>query len=214
MRKRIGCAQAELLLPLHAGGDLDAGEQQDLQSHLDSCAGCRTMLGEFESSRQWLRRLETPDFPPLVIDLPRPVSWPVSLIDRFAFLLQPRFAMAAACILILLATGGWYFMRTRQMPNQSVARESNTPPKINARIIEAPKASVRPAGKRSAPRPKPVVPIPTNDMIIEGLETPVENATIAGNTDPEMMRIEFQTADPNIRIIWFAPKSNEALNNK
>jgi hypothetical protein len=25
----------------------------------------------------------------------------------------------------------------------------------------------------------------------------------------EMLRIEFQTADPNIRIIWFAPRQPE-----
>lgn len=214
MRKRIGCAQAELLLPLHAGGDLDAVEQKNLQSHLDSCAGCRTMLGEFEASRQWLRALETPEFPQLIIDLPRPVSWPVSWVDRFAFLLQPRFAMAAACILILIAIGGWLLSRPRQTSHQTVARERNAPPEIKTTMIETPKASGLPAGKRFAPKRKPFVPIPTNDLIIGGLEAPVENATIAAHTDPEMMRIEFQTADPNIRIIWFASRTNEALNNK
>ena len=34
------------------------------------------------------------------------------------------------------------------------------------------------------------------------------------NTEPEMLRIELQTADPNIRIIWFAPKETIAANNK
>ncbi len=31
---------------------------------------------------------------------------------------------------------------------------------------------------------------------------------------PEMLRIELQTADPNIRIIWFAPKTETPLNTK
>jgi hypothetical protein len=214
VKTRIDCTQAELLIPLYASGDLDAGEQKAVRSHLDSCAGCRELLGKFEASRQWLRSLETPDFPPLVIDLPQKVSWPVSWLDRLAFLLQPRFAIAAACILILLAIGGWLLSRTRQIPNQTVAKEDNAPFEVKTKILEPPKASARPANKRFAPRPKPFVPIPANDLIIEGLEAPAENATIAGNTEPEMMRIEFQTADPNIRIIWFAPKSNEALNNK
>ena len=34
------------------------------------------------------------------------------------------------------------------------------------------------------------------------------------NTEPEMLRIELQTADPNIRIIWFAPKETIAANTK
>jgi len=35
--------------------------------------------------------------------------------------------------------------------------------------------------------------------------------SVAGSSDesPEMLRIEIQTADPNIRIIWFAPKEVE-----
>jgi hypothetical protein len=33
-------------------------------------------------------------------------------------------------------------------------------------------------------------------------------------TEPEMLRIELQTADPNIRIIWFAPKERIVVNTK
>jgi hypothetical protein len=33
------------------------------------------------------------------------------------------------------------------------------------------------------------------------------------NVEPEMLRIELQTADPNIRIIWFAPKPDAAAPN-
>ena len=36
---------------------------------------------------------------------------------------------------------------------------------------------------------------------------PLPAASVAA---PEMLRIEMQTADPNIRIIWFAPKLNGA----
>jgi Putative zinc-finger len=33
------------------------------------------------------------------------------------------------------------------------------------------------------------------------------------NADREMLRIEMQTADPNIRIIWFVPKDDTAFNH-
>jgi hypothetical protein len=32
----------------------------------------------------------------------------------------------------------------------------------------------------------------------------------SGDDSPEMLRIEIQTSDPNIRIIWFAPKEVES----
>jgi hypothetical protein len=32
--------------------------------------------------------------------------------------------------------------------------------------------------------------------------------------DPEMLRIEIQTADPNIRIIWLAPKDQHSSSTK
>jgi hypothetical protein len=52
---------------------------------------------------------------------------------------------------------------------------------------------------------------------LEELATDATNTEIVAITEPEepqMTRIEFQTADPNIRIIWFAPKSDTSLMNK
>jgi hypothetical protein len=44
-----------------------------------------------------------------------------------------------------------------------------------------------------------------------GLDISVRQNSVAGSPDdmPEMLRIEIQTSDPNIRIIWFAPKEVE-----
>lgn len=59
-----------------------------------------------------------------------------------------------------------------------------------------------------------------NDPFAAPLEDPAPDTTnteIAATIEPEqpkMMRIEFQTSDPNIRIIWFAPQSDTSTVNK
>ena len=42
----------------------------------------------------------------------------------------------------------------------------------------------------------------------------VTNQDAKQDADREMLRIEIQTADPNIRIIWFVPKDDVSPNFK
>src|SRR5437868_6278764 len=63
--------------------------------------------------------------------------------------------------------------------------------------------------RRSAPR---VEPTPDNALAQSAPAAlpaaPIESRNIAA-TNEERLRIEIQTADPTIRIIWFAPKPAE-----
>jgi len=52
------------------------------------------------------------------------------------------------------------------------------------------------------PRPGPVEEVPANANAVEQ----VDNSTDMPADSREMLRIEIQTSDPNIRIIWFSPK--------
>ena len=54
---------------------------------------------------------------------------------------------------------------------------------------------------QKAPEP---IPLADPEMIALNPEMPERK------TDQEMLRIEIQTADPNIRIIWFAPKTDSS----
>jgi hypothetical protein len=77
------------------------------------------------------------------------------------------------------------------------------------------------------PGPKESPPIETRsvqpDLIAENMETTETGVDQSAALDPadadpspsrNMLRIEIQTADPSIRIIWFAPKSDTAPNTK
>lgn len=59
--------------------------------------------------------------------------------------------------------------------------------------------------------PESVAPSETTDPKADLITTAIPKPE---NTEPEMLRIELQTADPNIRIIWFAPKETIAANTK
>jgi hypothetical protein len=49
---------------------------------------------------------------------------------------------------------------------------------------------------------------------IEEITLPSQSDVVMNrNVDREMLRIEIQTADPNIRIIWFVPKDDTAFNH-
>jgi hypothetical protein len=43
---------------------------------------------------------------------------------------------------------------------------------------------------------------------------PIMNSTANFGGSPALLRIEFQTSDPNIRIIWFAPKETDSNQSK
>jgi hypothetical protein len=51
---------------------------------------------------------------------------------------------------------------------------------------------------------------------VDGLTLPLapqaENASGKKDAEPEILRMEFQTADPNIRIIWLTPKEPARTN--
>ena len=113
-----------------------------------------------------------------------------------------------------------------------MAKTSSTPKQIlkprsgrNSSALGEASEGERNPGKNSPKHPSPERATAFDTQIIAESVAPSEanspNAepisTITPkpeNTEPEMLRIELQTADPNIRIIWFAPKETIAANNK
>lgn len=72
-------------------------------------------------------------------------------------------------------------------------------------------SSVRRGVKRRPLPPRDAVLDEPKAALLAQTNTPdVGTSLIVPTPEPEMTRIEFQTADPNIRIIWFAPKPDTA----
>jgi hypothetical protein len=210
------CTLAEQLIPLFAGDDLPAGEAAALRAHLDACTACRQQAAEFAASRDWLRAYSTPLFSEAEMEnlrdavhreiavIVRPRTWSDALLLNWTLRFKMGFAMAAAAILLAATIGLLRGRHSADRPAPLIGNADVKPPATpdaSEPIAPAPKPR-RPIRFGGRPRPETRQPVRPPSP-----EPPValEPALVAAN-NPEMLRIELQTADPNIRIIWFAPK--------
>jgi hypothetical protein len=131
----------------------------------------------------------------------------------------------------------FYIYQTRAKVNLDViAREEKQTPNETPRQSPAPGIAVTPGaalpgavgGRRPSHNVKrhertQGVPSQTlartlpSERIIESATAPTEHQRTSSdnpNGSRDVLRIEIQTGDPNIRIIWFAPKETDSHQNK
>jgi hypothetical protein len=169
------------LLHLWTGGDLDPDRSARVQAHLKLCPTCTAEAEALRGQTAWLREMAEPPF---------------SAADHLAFRAQVmagvrreaakpqshwqvRPALAAAAgILLVLGAGLWL---------------------RNPRTTLVPAAQTAPAQARMEPPPPRTDPKPVRPRVT----SPPRQRAPAGEPTP-VTRMEFQTADPTLRIIWLA----------
>lgn len=171
-------------LPLWAEGDLDAAEMAAVDRHLAQCLDCASAAGDLRASQNLLREATTVPFEASARErLRRKVMVQVhaEAAARPVRHLIPRSALMAACAAsLLLAVFLW-----RQGPALAVQQPTA--------VLKAP---------QQPPQPPPTIAErqnPTSFPTRGPAASPREAPPPAGPA-----RIEFQTADPTIRIIWLA----------
>lgn len=239
----MNCTKAEQLIPLDAGGDLQPLEAQSLRQHIETCAHCQQVAEGFADSQTWLSEFAAPSFDEaLFADLRASVRREIEQTESagkrgrwFEWLwpnLNPRFAMAAAVASLILAGGLAFFVYRHRNPSSEVVVKDH-PPKTNAnQPSPTPQSGLkvenhqandgRPRhshANRHRQRPQQLVSDDAASTALTAQSTTEPEIEPASNSDlakaePEMLRIEFQTADPNIRIIWLTPKDSGASTNK
>ncbi len=190
------CRAARRLLPLYVGGDLNEAKASAVAGHLAACAACRTEVEAFaearslmplasmsfgESERALLRRHVLDE----IARRGRP--------SRFAALLRPRFAMAALAGAVVIAASlvSPFFVRDTVEPGAML------------QVRPAPSATPRPAVEHIAES----VPLPADRS------TPISRVRVAKSAHRPnapaseklgpAIRLEIQTGNVNVRIIWF-----------
>ncbi len=189
-------------LPLWVEGDLSAADLAVVESHLVECPTCREAAARLQISQAWLREALAAPF-----SATDERAWHHAVMAQIrveatakpTLRLALRRGLLAACAAsLLIATFIW-------------RRE--------------PKGPVQFSGFEVPPAPKTVAPPPDAQPIhapreAPRLTQPSPRKALAQNTGSpppaEPARIEFQTADPNIRIIWLAratplPDTNPSL---
>ncbi len=236
----MNCTRAEQLIPLHAGGDLPTAEAGSLRQHIEACAHCRQMAEEFAASQAWLSEFAAPAFDESgFADLRASVRREIEQLESagegaagrrwFGWLWpqwSPRLAFAAAA-LILLAGLAVVAYRVKPLSSEPTVAGSKqpAPPSPTPQHEEQQAVVNPPPSHRRPPKPAPILQrLTPDDATVAAVEPNATVLTAQNSTEPaintslaqavpEMLRIEFQTADPNIRIIWFAPKAGKTESN-
>lgn len=218
----MNCTYAKELLPLFVTGDLSAADIDAVGEHVSRCDACRTQIAEIAAARDWLKQAANPALDEDFYDRIRGSVW--NSIDADAgrprwwtfpmpyWTSRPVMAMAAAVLLLVFG-----LIAIRRGAGTGI--EPDAPQPVAAAVtIPGPETTIGGTAPKQEPQQKrikqsnrtaraleiPVAPAhrsPLGDMAEAGSDT--ESIEESG-----MMRIEIQTADPNIKIIWLAPKQN------
>ena len=228
------CEKFELLIALQVEGDLPPRETTKVEAHLSACPACREFAAELQASQAAVRLLSNTEFSDATrADLRRSVMNQISVRpsgpDFWSRLFRPlnwQFAALAAALALLFVSAVFYLSRPDPQP-VSVRIQPPNAPALDVKALAAQDAKPRQAGvtqqrhHRSAARARfvkapefearnqiaVVTPPPETEMVSEpGPMNPAAEAAPAPANDDQKIRMEIQTRDPNIRIIWFVNK--------
>jgi hypothetical protein len=205
------CTHIKRLLPLYAGGDLSIQQADSVRAHLFACQHCTDLAIDFSESSAWLSSEGRVDFDDRFFDELRDSVWRSIRVEEgersvrgwhYAWLLV--FA-AAAAVAVLAAIPLFRNRGTTAPPRREVAMETKAPEVVPAvaDILSATVPAKRPGHRPAVHRSEAasLVPVVSGEPTahIESFNAVLEEAAPSTNI---IRRIEIQTADPTIRIIW------------
>ncbi len=203
----IDCEFVRKLVPLHVEGDLRPRHATPLRAHLDGCVACRELQEQFRQSQRALRtyrpeatgdeldemrrgvwrRLDNQTGPsPLWLQIERAMAW----LRYWAA--KPSVAVATV---VLVSIGSFALSRLGGFGARSVLTAERAP------------AQAGQAGMDPASPPEHLA-----DRMVLAQAEEEEFEGVEGDGDSELeaaddhLRIEIQTGDPDVRIIWFSPQ--------
>ena len=203
------CQRIERLMPLYVGGDLAEADLAAVVAHVAGCARCAALADEFRASVALVRQYSEP-----AVDAAFYAAIRGDVLRRVSALSPPwrwvrPAAIAASVALVAIAIAlAVLALRSRQDIGSPGIVESD--PEPSAPTIEPYRGpgNVAPDEPRRRPTQRVVYlparrhrrpPAPAHgDLAIQPVDT------------NDVLRIEYQTSDPNVRIIWFVPKGTGA----
>ena len=216
----LNCKRASRNMPLFVAGDLSGDLDREMVNHLATCEECGRLAQEFRVSNSLLTEAwAAPEFGAQFYDEIR--NNVLDQITRDRLSSEPRFGhkwMYAAAFALMLVASTVMFVRWRAAkevpsdsaairqgagntasnrgPNAAVPLTPKEPPRKFQRVWATQKPARRmrlsPADIKQLQSAKKVDP-PVNGPHV----SPKERAS-----ESEVSRIEIQTSNPNIRIIW------------
>ena len=192
------CGRVEKALPLFVGRDLGPARLSEIAAHLQACERCRGLHAELAAGRAFL---EASSAPPLSQDdyaaLRRAVWRRIETgADNAAGGHSGRLILASAGILAV-AFSAILVLRARPELTRAPGRTA-----------AAPRAETAVAALPAATGEEPISPPAPATFGPGGLGKAVRPA--GRGPESSVVRIEFQTANPDVRIIWLVKKGESA----
>jgi hypothetical protein len=235
----LDCKRVEEWMPLYVEGDLDDPQASQVRAHTQTCEACGRLMADYESSQAWLRAEATPVFDDAFVDTVRAgVMREITAMrtrrpfgERLRDWIAPRrFALVTATLMLIFIALALFMYLSRPRvnhQNELTAGQKTAPPVpernesetavVPDNVNSQPKRQTSPRrgpslAKRAQRNSRRIEATHDNALAQAQTVAPPVAPIDLGNTaaaSEERLRIEIQTADPNIRIIWFAPKPTE-----
>jgi hypothetical protein len=246
----MNCKQAEELLPLYAGRELEEKRAVLVTEHVQTCVACARVADEYRESVQLTEQFATPVFSEAVYAGIRQrvlreietegmaPAWSQTIASLF----RPRLRWAIASVLLIaVSLFAVYFIVNRPNDGQQLAvkppaktqpgtkepqggKRVDLPPSVQTAWNEQQLANVHQSQRKRSrntlvDRMKTVgaksrdamsttnnvSPEPRN--LPEPIVVPLRDSAALGKT----LRVEIQTKNPNIRIIWFTQQETKPV---
>ena len=221
----MNCKNVEPLLSLYVGRDLEEEQSRLVAAHLQSCTECTLATDEYARAGRLLQRYEPPALSDEIYtgireqvlnEIERksqaPV-WPGVFSKLFLALVQPRLRLITAALLLAIAVTALYLSRnpSRQLPNErQVAVRKEEPNQagsgadVRSERNNASSGSSSFSNKRKAPVAATSHPTTSKRQRAVAVSS-------KPSSSPTPLRVEMQTSNQNIRIIWLSDQRPGAL---
>ena len=217
----MNCKNVEPLLPLYVGRDLEEERSRMVAAHLQSCTECTLAADEYAGARKLLQAYEAPFFGDEVyarvrgqvlnqIQRETHARWSSGIFSQLLLpLVQPRMRWVTAALLLAISVTALYFSRSHapQVPNdkQVAVRtvESNQSGIDKSVVLFSGKPQIHVALKRHSVTSKRKA---NAGVVATNLSRVVQRVVGVSqqSSAPAPLRLEIQTNDRNIRIIWLS----------
>ena len=211
----MNCSHVQRLLPLYTGDDLPIRKADSVRAHLFECQQCNDLATGYSESLAWVNSAGRIDLDERFFEELRDSVWRGVRAGeksrsnrRLAWLTLLGSAAAIALIAAIAMFGG---RRVEPPVAPEVARETQTrsvdPAALVHPVEKAP--SRRVVHRRRPSRVEAVASIPVSAAPEIAGSHNSANAESASPVLDTLRRIEIQTADPTVRIIWLVAEPAE-----
>ncbi len=194
------CARVERLLPLCGGDDLEGRHRKDIEEHLPACESCRRLERDLRRTRAWIASVPGPALGEAGSAQLRREVWQEiesrglragRRVER-----DRRWAVSSAAALLAAVIVGLAVLSKGRSGPAGPPPAAAVPAATEQRAAAAPPRNVE---ESAAPEPGST----------KARLPRLRGGRHSGAARTETVRIEFQTANPDVRIIWLVKKEAE-----